>query len=81
MMKSAIIWLIREYEYDKIALGKGIANLKETAEIKLTSAVILPQDEHVKVTIEEDRLKVICRFILPVMEGIILPRRTSYLKW
>lgn len=59
----------RIYEYDKIALGKGIANLKETAEIKLTSAVILPQDEHVKVTIEEDRLKVICRFYPPSNGG------------
>jgi hypothetical protein len=43
------------YDYDKIALGRGIATLNKVAEVKLTSAVIPPQDEFVKVTIDEDR--------------------------
>lgn len=59
------------YEYDKIELGRGIANLKQTAEIKLTSVKILPQDEYVKVTIDEDRMYAVCRFYPRVREGII----------
>ncbi|NLP15703.1 MAG: DUF342 domain-containing protein [Clostridiales bacterium] len=57
------------YEYDKIELGRGIANLKQTAEIKLTSVKILPQDEYVKVTIDEDRMYAVCRFYPPSTGG------------
>lgn len=64
----------RIYEYDKIALGKGIATLKTVAEIKLTSAVILPQDEYVKVTIDDDRTYVICRFYPPSTGGNLLTK-------
>ena len=57
------------YEYDKIALGRGIANLKHMTEVKLTSAVILPQDEYMRVVIDEDRMKATCRFYPPTNGG------------
>jgi uncharacterized protein (DUF342 family) len=57
------------YEYDKTALGRAIANLKQVAEVKLTSALILPQDEYVKITIDEDRMYAVCRFYPPSTRG------------
>lgn len=57
------------YEYDKIALGRGIANLKHSANVKLTSAIIHPQDEYVRVRIDEDKMKAICRFYPPSNRG------------
>ena len=62
------------YEYDKIALGRAIANLKMVAEVKLTSAVVLPQDEDMKVTISEDRMSVVCRFYPPSTRGNLLTK-------
>ncbi|TAH69612.1 MAG: DUF342 domain-containing protein, partial [Anaerolineaceae bacterium] len=62
------------YEYDKIALGRGIASLKQTAEIKLTSAIIFPQDEYVKVTIDDDRMYAVCRFYPPSTRGNLLTK-------
>lgn len=57
------------YEYDKTSLGRAIANLRFEAEVKLTSAVILPQDEYVKVTIDDDRMYAVCRFYPPSTNG------------
>lgn len=62
------------YEYDKIALGRGIATLKHSAEVKLTSAIIFPQDEYMKVFIDEDRLKATCRFYPPSSGGNLLTK-------
>ena len=62
------------YDYDKIALGRGIATLNKVAEVKLTSAVIPPQDEFVKVTIDEDRTYAACRFYPPSTGGNLLTK-------
>lgn len=62
------------YEYDKVALGRAIANLKFVAEVKLTSAVILPQDEYVKVTLDNDRMNAVCRFYPPSTKGKLLTK-------
>jgi uncharacterized protein (DUF342 family) len=59
----------RIYEYDKIALGRGIANLKHMTEVKLTSAIILPQDEYVRVILDEDKMNATCRFFPPSNGG------------
>lgn len=64
----------RIYEYDKIALGRGIASLNSVAEIKLTSAVISPQDEHVRVIIDDDKMYAICRFYPPSTGGALLTK-------
>lgn len=64
----------RIYEYDKIALGKVIANLNIEAEVKLTSAVLLPQDEFMKITIDENRRYVSCRFYPPSNKGKLLTK-------
>lgn len=55
----------RIYEYDKIQLGRAMAALKSVAEVKITPAIILPQDEYVKVEIDEDRMYAKCRFYPP----------------
>lgn len=55
----------RIYEYDKIALGKGITTLKQVAEVMLTTTIVLPQDEYVKVEIDPDRMYAKCRFFPP----------------
>lgn len=62
------------FEYDKIALGRAIANLKQEAEVKLTSAVLLPQDEVVKVNIDADKMYVCCRFYPPSNGGNLLTK-------
>lgn len=64
----------RIYEYDKIALGRAIANLKNYAEVKLTSAVILPQDENVNVRLDDERLTATCRFFPPSNGGKLLTK-------
>lgn len=64
----------RIYEYDKIALGGAIAHLKKEAEVKLTSAVLLPQDEYVKVTIDKDKMYALCRFYPPSNGGNLLTK-------
>lgn len=62
------------YEYDKVALGSAIANLNNEAEVKLTPAVILPQNEEVKVTLGEDRMYAKCRFYPPSTGGGLLTK-------
>ena len=58
------------YEFDKIALGRAMATLKNVAEVKLTPVVILSQDEYVKVEIDADRLYAKCRFYPPSIGNI-----------
>lgn len=64
----------RIYDYDKVALGRGIANLKGITEVKLTSAIVFPQDEYMKVTIDDDKLKATCRFYPPSNGGNLLTK-------
>jgi len=64
----------RIYEYDKIALGKAIAHLKGVAEVKLTSAVLLPQDEYMRITIDENKMYALCRFYPPSNNGNLLTK-------
>lgn len=67
----------RIYDFDKIALGKGIATLDKTAEVKLTSVVALTQDEYVKVTVDEEATYALCRFYPPstgITEGKLLTK-------
>lgn len=64
----------RIYEYDKISLGKAIVNLKGEAEVKLTSAVLLPQDEYMRIIIDENKMYAACRFYAPSNEGKLLTR-------
>jgi uncharacterized protein (DUF342 family) len=64
----------RIYEYDKIAIGKALAALKDVAEIKLTSANVLPIDEYLKLDMSEDRLYVKGRFYPPSNNGHLLTK-------
>lgn len=62
------------YEYDKVELGRAIATLKDTAEVKLTTANLLPQDEYLKVVISEDRMFVKGRFYAPSNNGNLMTK-------
>lgn len=62
------------YEYDKLAIGKAIANLKEVAELKISSVVISPQNEYVRVQVDENRMHAICRFYPPSNGGQLLTK-------
>lgn len=62
------------YEYDKIALGRALATLKGVAEVRLSPAVILPQDEYLKVEILEDRVAVKGRFYPPTNGGNLMTK-------
>ncbi|HKL79835.1 MAG TPA: FapA family protein [Mobilitalea sp.] len=62
------------YEYDKIALGRAMAMLKVTEEVKLTPTVILPQDEYLKVELSEDRMYAKGRFYPPTNNGHLLAK-------
>lgn len=62
------------YEYDKIALGRGIATLVKSAEVKLTTAIVGPQDEYVRVKVDEDKINAVCRFYPPSNGGNFLTK-------
>lgn len=64
----------RIYEFDKSSLGWAMANLKKEAEVKLTSAVLIPQDEYMKITIDEHRMYALCRFYPPSNGGNLLTK-------
>ncbi len=64
----------RIFEYDKSSLGWAMANLKKEAEVKLTSSILLPQDEYMKITIDEQRMYALCRFYAPSNGGNLLSR-------
>ncbi len=64
----------RIYEYDKIALGRALASLKGAAEVKLSPAVILPQDECLKVEIMNERMLVKGRFYPPTNGGNLMSK-------
>lgn len=59
----------RIYDYDKIALGRAIVNLKDVAEVKLTLTKVYPEDEHVKVRIDDSKMYAVCRFYPPSTGG------------
>lgn len=62
------------YEFDKIVIGRALSSLTGTAEVKLTPANILPQEEYLKVTISEDRMYAIGRFYPPTNNGNLLKK-------
>mgnify|MGYP000518632527 CR=1 FL=1 len=64
----------RIYEYDKISLGRAIAHLNKEAEVKLTSAILNPQDEYMRVTVSEDKMYVTCRFYPPSNGGKLMTK-------
>lgn len=64
----------RIYEFDKIALGRALATLKGTEEVRLTPAVIMPQDEYLKVEILEERMVVKGRFYPPTNGGNLITK-------
>lgn len=64
----------RIYEYDKAALGSAVVHLNKEAEVKLTSAVLPPQDEYMRVIIDENRLYALCRFHPPSTGGRLLTK-------
>ena len=57
------------YEYDKIAVGRAITSLKETAEVKLTNAIITPINEYVKIKVDGERMYAAGRFYPPTNNG------------
>lgn len=64
------------YEYDKITLGRALANLQseDVREVKLSPLVILSQDEYLEITVSEDRMTVIGRLYYPVDDGSFLTK-------
>ncbi|HWT76160.1 MAG TPA: FapA family protein [Mobilitalea sp.] len=64
----------RIYDYDKIALGRALAALKGSDEVKLTSAVTLYQDEYIALEISEDRMYAKGRFYPPSNDGMLMTK-------
>mgnify|MGYP000890050323 CR=1 FL=1 len=62
------------YEYDKIAVGKTLANLSGITEVKLNSITISPLDESMDIFIPEDRMHVRCRFYPPSEGGKLITK-------
>ncbi|MDI9489230.1 DUF342 domain-containing protein [Herbinix luporum] len=62
------------YEFDKKALGKALVNLKNETEVKLTSAMLPPQDEAMKVIIDKGGMYAGCRFYPPSNNGKLLTK-------
>jgi uncharacterized protein (DUF342 family) len=62
------------YEYDKIAIGRALTTVKGSIEAKLTSEVISPIDESVKIELDADRMYAKARFYPPTNNGLILNR-------
>lgn len=64
----------RIYDYDKIAVGRALISLKGSTEVKLTPAVVLPQNETLKVEISQDRLFAKGRFYPPSNNGKLITK-------
>lgn len=62
------------YEYDKIAIGRALTTLKDSAEIKLSSALLPSIDEYIKVEIVEERMSAKARFYPPANKGQLLTK-------
>ena len=62
------------YEFDKKALGKALVILKNETEVKLTSAMLPPQDEAMKVIIDKGGMYAGCRFYPPSNNGKLLTK-------
>ena len=59
----------RIYEYDKISLGRALTSDQLSEEVKLTEAIVSPQDEYVKIVISQDRMLATGRFYPPSNKG------------
>lgn len=57
------------FEYDKIAIGRALTSLEGFAEVKITPMVILPVNECVIVTLDEERMYAKGRFYPPSDNG------------
>lgn len=57
------------FEFDKIAIGRALASLKDTDEVKITPAVIYAVDEYVSIIIDEERTFAKGRFYPPSNGG------------
>lgn len=64
----------RLFEYDKIALGRALANNKDVIEVKLSPILISSEDEYLNLSISDDRMMAIGRFYHPVDEGSLLSK-------
>lgn len=62
------------YEYDKVAVGRALTDVKGVTEAKLTSTVISPINESIKIVLSEDRMYAKARFYPPTNNGLILTR-------
>jgi len=62
------------YEYDKIAIGRALTLLKGSIEVRLTSTIIAPIDEYIKVEILDERLFVVGRFYPPTNNGHLIEK-------
>jgi uncharacterized protein (DUF342 family) len=62
------------YEYDKIAIGRALTLVKDSIEVKLTSAVISSIDEYMKVQISEERISAQARFYPPTNNGKLITK-------
>ncbi|HHX11240.1 MAG TPA: DUF342 domain-containing protein, partial [Clostridiales bacterium] len=63
---------IRLFDYDKIEVSRALVSLRDVIEIKITPAIVSVQDERLKVTISEDRLKAVGRFYPPSTNGKLM---------
>lgn len=57
------------YEYDKIAIGRALTQLQDSAEVRITPAVIAPIDEYVKIKLDEEHMYATGRFYPPTNNG------------
>lgn len=64
----------RIYEFDKVSVGRALTSLHGTAEVKLTPAIILSQDEYLKVIVSEDRTSAVGRFYPPTNNGVLMKK-------
>jgi uncharacterized protein len=65
---------IKIYEYDKIAIGKALAALKGTEEVKLNSTLLLPMEEYLKIDITDERMLAKGRFYPPSNHGSLITK-------
>lgn len=59
----------RIMDYDLKALHDAVSNASSPVEVKLTSQVVLPENEHVKITILDNNMTVMGRFYPPSTGG------------
>ena len=60
------------FDFDKIAIGRALTDLKNITEVQITNYPVLPIDEYVKIDVSDDRMKAVGRFYPPSNNGKLM---------